>query len=51
MYVYFGGIGVEIMVNFDNVLCGGLMSKYIDVKVLLDYVNMIFELCVGEYVQ
>ncbi|MSS44683.1 mannose-6-phosphate isomerase, class I [Cutibacterium sp. WCA-380-WT-3A] len=51
MHAYLGGTGVEIMANSDNVLRGGLTSKYIDVKTLLDHANMIPEPCVGEYAQ
>ncbi|MDF9501981.1 hypothetical protein P5770_27665, partial [Bacillus cereus] len=40
MHAYLGGTGVEIMANSDNVLRGGLTSKYIDVKALLDHANM-----------
>ena len=51
MHAYLGGTGVEIMANSDNVLRGGLTSKYIDVKALLNHANMVPEPCVGEYAQ
>lgn len=51
MHAYLGGTGVEIMANSDNVLRGGLTSKYIDVKALLDHASMTPGPCVGEYAQ
>ncbi|MDO4412546.1 mannose-6-phosphate isomerase, class I [Cutibacterium sp.] len=49
MHAYLSGTGVEIMANSDNVLRGGLTSKYIDVQALLDHAIMAPEPCVGEY--
>ncbi|MCO6660386.1 mannose-6-phosphate isomerase, class I [Cutibacterium avidum] len=49
MHAYLGGTGVEIMANSDNVLRGGLTSKYVDVDALLDHAIMTPEPCVGEY--
>ena len=49
MHAYLGGTGVEIMANSDNVLRGGLTSKYVDVGALLDHAIMTPEPCVGEY--
>jgi len=39
MHSYISGIGFEIMANSDNVLRGGLTTKYIDVKGLLEIGN------------
>ena len=51
MHAYLSGTGVEIMANSDNVLRGGLTSKYVDVKALLDHANMTPEPCVAEYAE
>ncbi|MGK2310343.1 mannose-6-phosphate isomerase, class I [Cutibacterium sp. V947] len=51
LHAYLRGTGVEIMANSDNVLRGGLTSKYIDVKALRDHAIMSPVPCVGEYPQ
>jgi mannose-6-phosphate isomerase len=35
LHAYFGGLGIEIMANSDNVLRGGLTPKHVDVPELL----------------
>lgn len=44
LYVYVCGFGVEVMVNFDNVLCGGFIFKYVDVFELLWVLDFVFML-------
>lgn len=39
LHAYIGGLGVEIMANSDNVLRGGLTSKYVDVPELVRVLN------------
>ncbi len=39
MHCYLSGVGVELMANSDNVLRGGLTSKFVDVDELLANVN------------
>lgn len=39
LHAYLGGLGVEIMANSDNVLRGGLTSKYVDVPELVRVLN------------
>ncbi|MGD9212254.1 MAG: mannose-6-phosphate isomerase, class I [Desulfobacteraceae bacterium] len=39
LHAYLNGTGVELMANSDNVLRGGLTSKHIDVKELMQVLN------------
>ena len=39
LHAYLDGVGIELMANSDNVLRGGLTSKYIDVQELLNVLN------------
>lgn len=39
LHAYISGLGVEIMANSDNVLRGGLTSKYVDVPELVRVLN------------
>ena len=39
LHAYFGGLGVEIMANSDNVLRGGLTSKHVDISELLNVLD------------
>jgi len=39
LHAYFGGLGIELMANSDNVLRGGLTPKHIDVPQLIDIVD------------
>jgi len=39
LHAYLEGVGIELMANSDNVLRGGLTSKYIDVPELLKILN------------
>lgn len=55
LHAYVSGLGVEVMANSDNVLRGGLTSKYVDVPELvriLDFAsvdNLVVTPCGGEY--
>ena len=39
LHAYLDGVGIELMANSDNVLRGGLTSKYIDIQELLNVLN------------
>ena len=39
LHAYLGGTGVEVMASSDNVLRGGLTSKHVDVRELLDVLD------------
>jgi mannose-6-phosphate isomerase len=39
LHAYLDGVGIELMANSDNVLRGGLTSKYIDMPELLNVLN------------
>jgi mannose-6-phosphate isomerase len=39
LHAYFGGLGIEIMANSDNVLRGGLTSKHVDTSELLNILD------------
>lgn len=39
LHAYLDGVGIELMANSDNVLRGGLTSKYVDVGELLNVLN------------
>lgn len=40
LHAYLGGVGVELMANSDNVIRGGLTSKYVDVPELLEIIDV-----------
>ncbi len=39
LHAYIEGVGIELMANSDNVLRGGLTTKYVDIEELLNIVN------------